>query len=199
MQCVHCRARKGKRDCPALGGKICSACCGEYRLVKISCPSDCVYLESHQTYQRRRTFERAPRAWLSRVVRYDRQGGAAQVVMHAVQVAACEFQQERGSLDRESLREGLEFARRKMSLIETPEPYVPPLGDFLVKKLDALIQDHAPVEREGVRQVLEETLRHIEDDVPDDQFPEFLTYLRALYADHLKSEGASRGSLILPR
>jgi len=43
--CPLCRSRKGKRSCPALRTTICSVCCGEKRLVEISCPSDCVYLE----------------------------------------------------------------------------------------------------------------------------------------------------------
>ena len=43
--CPLCRSRKGKRSCPALRSTICSVCCGEKRLVEISCPSDCVYLE----------------------------------------------------------------------------------------------------------------------------------------------------------
>src|SRR5213593_1272785 len=43
--CPLCSARKGKRACPALRTTICSACCGEKRIVEIACPADCVYLE----------------------------------------------------------------------------------------------------------------------------------------------------------
>src|SRR2546422_1642643 len=42
--CPLCSSRKGKRACPALRTSICSACCGEKRIVEIACPSDCVYL-----------------------------------------------------------------------------------------------------------------------------------------------------------
>ncbi len=42
--CRYCEHRKGKRSCPALGGAICSACCGQHRLREIDCPSDCVHL-----------------------------------------------------------------------------------------------------------------------------------------------------------
>ena len=44
MTCPLCDARKGKRACPARGAVICSACCGQKRLVEIDCPSDCTYL-----------------------------------------------------------------------------------------------------------------------------------------------------------
>lgn len=44
MLCVFCQQRKGKRACPALGGSICSQCCGQHRLQAIRCPSDCAFL-----------------------------------------------------------------------------------------------------------------------------------------------------------
>lgn len=44
MKCVKCGKQKGKRACPALGGDICSACCGTHRLKEISCPADCTWL-----------------------------------------------------------------------------------------------------------------------------------------------------------
>ena len=42
--CPLCGSRKGKRSCPALRTSICSACCGEKRIVEIACPDDCAYL-----------------------------------------------------------------------------------------------------------------------------------------------------------
>jgi hypothetical protein len=45
MTCPLCRQRKVKRACPALGQDICAICCGTKRIVEISCPATCVYLE----------------------------------------------------------------------------------------------------------------------------------------------------------
>lgn len=42
--CSYCQQRKGKRSCPALGGMICTPCCGQHRLQEIDCPSDCTHL-----------------------------------------------------------------------------------------------------------------------------------------------------------
>ncbi len=42
--CLQCQRQKGKRSCPALGGGICSSCCGRHRLKDIDCPSDCAWL-----------------------------------------------------------------------------------------------------------------------------------------------------------
>jgi hypothetical protein len=57
-KCVYCHERKGKRPCPALGGSICSQCCGEHRMTRITCPADCVYLDTNSAYQQKRAGER---------------------------------------------------------------------------------------------------------------------------------------------
>ena len=56
MKCVLCSQRKGKRFCPALGTSICPVCCGEKRVVEISCPPDCEHLVSGQSHQMLRKF-----------------------------------------------------------------------------------------------------------------------------------------------
>jgi hypothetical protein len=43
--CPLCRARRGKRLCPAKGERICAHCCGTKRRVEIRCPDDCAYLD----------------------------------------------------------------------------------------------------------------------------------------------------------
>jgi hypothetical protein len=43
--CALCGKKKGRRACPAVGGGICSSCCGTKRRVEIRCPEDCRYLE----------------------------------------------------------------------------------------------------------------------------------------------------------
>ena len=56
-KCVYCHQRKGRRSCPALGGLICSQCCGEHRVTRISCTPDCPYLDIGSDYQQRRLGE----------------------------------------------------------------------------------------------------------------------------------------------
>lgn len=46
MTCPLCQKRPTKRSCPALGQEICATCCATKRLVEISCPDTCRYLES---------------------------------------------------------------------------------------------------------------------------------------------------------
>jgi len=61
-KCVYCHQTKGKRACPALNGLICSQCCGEHRMTRIACPSDCQYLDSSSDYQQKRSGERFAQA-----------------------------------------------------------------------------------------------------------------------------------------
>ena len=44
-RCPLCRARKGRRACPAKAVEICPQCCGAKRRVEIDCPEDCPYLD----------------------------------------------------------------------------------------------------------------------------------------------------------
>ena len=48
--CPLCRVRKAKRDCPALGQRICAVCCATKRLKEINCPDTCVYLASARSH-----------------------------------------------------------------------------------------------------------------------------------------------------
>ena len=51
MKCPLCIQRKAKRHCPAKQVSICPQCCGEKRVVEISCPVDCQYLAAGQGFQ----------------------------------------------------------------------------------------------------------------------------------------------------
>lgn len=50
MTCPLCQKRPAKRACPALQRDICPTCCATKRLVEISCPEDCRYLDSSQRH-----------------------------------------------------------------------------------------------------------------------------------------------------
>ena len=47
--CKICGIRKARRHCPAVGGEICTICCGTEREVSLLCPLSCEYLkEAHR-------------------------------------------------------------------------------------------------------------------------------------------------------
>jgi hypothetical protein len=46
MKCVLCEQKKAKRFCPAKNAQICPLCCGTKRVLEISCPESCEYLQA---------------------------------------------------------------------------------------------------------------------------------------------------------
>jgi hypothetical protein len=54
LTCAICEARKEKRFCPAVHGRICPQCCGEQREVTLDCPSDCPYLLQAREHEKPR-------------------------------------------------------------------------------------------------------------------------------------------------
>lgn len=50
-RCSHCRQRKAKRQCPALGSDLCPLCCGRLREKELHCPPACPFLAQHKPYQ----------------------------------------------------------------------------------------------------------------------------------------------------
>ncbi|MFB6291365.1 MAG: hypothetical protein ABEJ25_06520 [Candidatus Bipolaricaulia bacterium] len=62
-KCVYGGKRKGQRECPALGGLICSRCCGEHRGVEINCPPDCHYFKKHEQFQQTKHAESYRETW----------------------------------------------------------------------------------------------------------------------------------------
>lgn len=54
MSCAICEARKEKRFCPAVHGRICARCCGEQREVTLDCPSECPYLQQAREHEKPR-------------------------------------------------------------------------------------------------------------------------------------------------
>jgi hypothetical protein len=60
LSCTICSARKEKRFCPAVHGRICPQCCGEQRELTLDCPSDCVYLQQARQREEPRRLEDLP-------------------------------------------------------------------------------------------------------------------------------------------
>ncbi len=56
--CSHCRQRKAKRRCPALGSDLCPLCCGLLREKELHCPPGCRFLAHHKPYQENKTIRR---------------------------------------------------------------------------------------------------------------------------------------------
>ena len=56
--CSHCRQRKAKRRCPALGSDLCPLCCGRLREKELHCPPGCPFLTQHRPYQENKIIQK---------------------------------------------------------------------------------------------------------------------------------------------
>ncbi len=148
-KCLYCHQRKGKRACPALGGVICSQCCGTNRITNISCPTSCVFLESNDDYQQKRVgnrFELERRGFYRQLL--DLGGERATEIFYVFEALAYRFYQDRRDAEDAEVLEGLQSLRRSFSLIQIPEAGLPAFGEELRKEFKVF----------GERQPLEPTL-----------------------------------------
>jgi hypothetical protein len=131
-QCAYCTQRKGKRPCPALAGLICSQCCGEHRIVRVSCPADCVYLESGSDYQQKRLavqFMPARRDFYRELAELGSEKAVA--LFNLVEVVIFSyFQRRRDGQDAEVVA-ALQALRRTLSHLYVPAAPMPVFAEHL--------------------------------------------------------------------
>ena len=139
MKCLHCGQRKGKRPCPALHGLICSPCCGAHRLVHISCPSDCVFLDSNVDYQQKRLADRFEQD-RQQVYRDLRAFGNEQACEIFYILEALTFRYFQGRVDAQDgeVIAGIQSLRRSFSPIHVSEGMAPAFGEELKKEYKTL-------------------------------------------------------------
>lgn len=162
-KCAHCHRRKGKRSCPALNGMICSQCCGEHRITKISCPASCVFLEVNDNYQQKRAggrFELERRTFYRELLDFG--GERATEIFYVFEALAFRyFQDRRDAQDIEAL-EGLQSLRRSFSLIQIPETGMPAFGEELRKEFK-VFGERQNLEPTMVTEVLDRAQTFIQD------------------------------------
>ncbi len=135
--CAYCTQRKGKRPCPALSGLICSQCCGEHRIVRVSCPADCVYLESGSDYQQKRLavqFMPLRREFYRELTEL---GGEKSVALfNLVEVVTFGYFQRRHDGQDAEVVAALQALRRTLSPLHVPAAPMPVFAEYLGKEYD---------------------------------------------------------------
>ncbi len=168
-QCAYCHARKGKRPCPALDGTICSACCGEHRIVRVACPADCTYLDSNSDYQQKRAgeqFAQARRTFYQDLFQVG--GEKAAGLFNMVEVVAFGyFQGRRDGQDAEVVA-ALQALRRTLSPLHIPAAPLPVFAEHLKKEYDAFAkqqgEEHAiqkTLDQQTATEVLDRALNFV--------------------------------------
>ncbi|WP_447977818.1 hypothetical protein [Candidatus Nitrospira bockiana] len=213
--CSYCHERKGKRPCPALAGHICSSCCGEHRLARIACPSDCVYLDSSSTYQQKRAAERFAverRAFYKTL--FDLGGEAAAILFNLVEITAYRYFHGRRDATDGELLAGLQSLRRMLSPLHIPAGPPGALADHLKAEYDAFAAQQAQQRQQGrpgleqqeATEVLDKTLAFvIQVSGGGLQSNRFLTgligYIKTYHpdlAEQLTKQAQEGGRIVLP-
>lgn len=141
--CSYCSRRKGKRPCPALGGSICSACCGAHRLSRISCPSHCHYLDSGGDYQERRLGEQLMPRRREFYHELEHIAGPKGVALfNLIEVATYRyFEGRRDGHDAEVIA-ALQSLRRALSPLYVLSSPLPIFAEYLKKEYEDFLKDH---------------------------------------------------------
>jgi len=135
-KCSKCKKRKGKRYCVALGGYLCSLCCGLLREKEIHCPQNCSFLTKHRPYQEKRIIEKEQASVIKKtspeedILNDERM---AWLVFH-IEAPLHEFAEKRESYtDKEALL-SLEYAREKIDkgkkLFVSPQEEMKPRNEI---------------------------------------------------------------------
>lgn len=135
--CVYCKQRKGKRPCPALGGLICSQCCGEHRIVRVSCPTDCAFLGTGSEYQQLRLSELFMPVRREFYRELGELGGEKAVALYNLieVVTFSYFHGRRDGQDAEVVA-AIQALRRTLSPLHVPAAPMPVFAEHLKKEYD---------------------------------------------------------------
>lgn len=135
--CSYCHHRKGKRPCPALGGVICSPCCGEHRLTRISCPADCTYLDTGSDYQQQRLGAQFAPVRRDFYQELDQLGGRKAVALFNLLevITFGYFEGRRDGQDAEMVA-ALQALRRTWSPLHVPTTPMPAFAEHLKKEYE---------------------------------------------------------------
>ncbi len=169
-KCVYCHERKGKRPCPALsgqtGGLICSQCCGEHRVVRIACPSECVYLDSNSEYQQKRVGDRfalARRDFYKDL--FELGGEKAAALFNLIEVVTFSyFQGRRDGQDGEVIA-AIQALRRTLSPLHIPAAPLPVFAEHLKKEYETFAkqQPQQVADTQAAPEVLDRALKLISE------------------------------------
>ena len=165
-KCVYCGKRKGERECPALGGMICSVCCGKHRAVEISCPPDCRYFKKNEEFQQAKQADPYRDTWVKEnediLENQDRELIEAIGILETL--IYYRFRDDTTLTDRRILN-GLEGLTNQLKTIELPGA-TSEFTDYAMEQLEPLIEK-GKVSREAMKEATTR-LKRVADAFTDD-------------------------------
>lgn len=206
--CLYCTQRKGKRSCPALGGLICSLCCGEHRLVRISCPSDCLYLDSGSDYQQKRLGEQFMPIRRDFYRDLSELGGEKAVALfNLIEIVTFGYFEGRHDGQDAEIVASIQALRRTLSPLHVPSAPMPVFAEHLKKEYETFKKQNPEqiADTTSAPEVLDRAIKFVSDfSGKDFQSRRFLGgligYVKAYHpqiAEHLIKK-QQPGHIVLP-
>jgi hypothetical protein len=154
MTCKICESRRARRFCPAVGGQICSLCCGQEREMTLRCPFDCEYLQEARKHERPAAVN--PDQFPNRDIKIDEtflyQNEALLIAMGRAVIDAALA--TAGAVDSD-LREAFEALIRTQRTLQSGLYYETrpenPIAAELCRRIQAAIEEFRRVERENLQ------------------------------------------------
>ena len=177
-KCIYCHSRKGKRPCPALGGSICSLCCGEHRIVRIACPSDCVYLDANAGYQQKRAgdrFAQERRDFYKSL--FEVGGEPAAALFNLIEVVTFGYFHNRRDGQDVEVVAAVQSLRRTLSPLHIPAGSPVPFAEHLKWEYEAF-----------AKQQTQESQRPPDQQVATEVLDRALTFITGISGDGLQSQ-----------
>lgn len=107
-KCVSCGTKKGKRNCPSMGAKICSQCCGA-RLETGDCVLDCHYFIEHINRIGQMQLEKSDLDFLLELDTATFDEAALSSVTDSIEEALTRVRSERGYVSNSDVYDALEY------------------------------------------------------------------------------------------
>jgi hypothetical protein len=191
-----------------LGGFICSQCCGTHRVIRISCPPDCSYLDTGSEYQQRRLGEQFSPVRRDLYRRLSELGGEkAAALFNLIEVVTFTYFHDRRDGQDAEIIAAIQALRRTLSPLHVPTAPMPVFAEHLKKEYDAFVkqQPQQIADNHSAPDVLDRLLTFISDFSGSDfQSRRFLHgligYVRTFHpeiAEHLTKQ-AQGGRIVLP-
>jgi hypothetical protein len=196
--CVYCKKRKGKRNCPALKGMICSLCCGEKRMKFIPCPENCPVLKEHIDYTKERKGEKF-------AIELSREFGELEEesskILSAIEWSLYSYLIDSpSSLDIEILS-GLEYVRRKFSPLTFLGEVKNIFGEILLKFLERGVKE-GYIDGDKIPGTLDKVIKFVKnykgENIRSNEFVKgFIGYMEKYQPERVKKIKESKSTRII--
>lgn len=177
-KCKHCRKKKGKRNCPALAGAICTLCCGKHRRNGIDCPGHCTFLGGDADYNQKKQVDHFSQKYMyfgRNLIRKYSEDAADLLYMLDASTLVYYLKSGETLKDMDIIKGWEYILDRSSSALVVPGEEISPFADFLINRGNGAVQKLIG-EKEEMKGPIREYVQFIKDfSTNTDESTEYVT------------------------